>query len=1058
MKKLSPIFILLFLILAAFQVRAQNPEPKKLSVLINDNNFKNCGLLSKFNFSLYDENFKHEKKFYTNQYAEQKSGLNTGYEFLEHLGTGMNIPNAGITDSSGNTYITGAVSNPDSPEGNFATIKVNANGEVVWEKRLPGTQYFVEFGNVITFDEDQNPVVSGIRWNGNDLDVYTIKYDRTSGETIWADNFDNEQQGLDVPTAITTDNEGNVIVAGISYTGNSYEFLILKYNNSGQLIWSVTEDGPIEQTWNEPTAVITDTNGNIALTGFGAVDGTSNGYWEGYITVLYSSEGEQIWRNTYLFERILDEWDPESPMTNTHSSAQSISLDITGNIYVTGTFDASAPRIGTIKYDTSGNEEWVNIYRGGEFQTDITEGHDIIAADNNTIYVGGRHRIGWINEGIVLISYDADGNENWAEETLNLIDIVTAKLTLNEANLPVISGMGYDEGTFDQRIRVMQYSEDGNPVKEVNYLKPQTGTANVQEFVNFTLDNDNNVYLILNNFYTQKGGVFETVKLNWDSGENNPDWNQIYETPLSRSNTRMLNSAVDSNDNLYVTGDYGVIENNQYYSNFFVAKYDDAGSLEWERSFNEQNGNETNGIMVKVNSNDEVLVFLVPGNTDTLPIRLKKFDPEGNLIWETEKQVYEPILRSFFLDHQNNIYIAGSSKENESDQWASFTTIKFSDSGNELWSRFTTTDNPDDFLFEINSGTATPQGEIILTGASGYSTMFSQVVDVTLLKYDTNGQLLWLNKYPQTNYASAGLDVTTDNDGNIYTIGVQQETLDMKEEMVMLKLDPTGNEIWTTSYGQSEIGRRIRPYAIRKNSEGDFIIPAYSLYWVIGESPNNRIATIKIKKETGEVVWVNNTEIDRFYGDSYIDGSDEFYIFTQVGTTALPQSMIGGHAIGGLTKVNPEGQATEDLYYGPELSLVVPGTIAPLSNGNLILGGHIFHEMDFFSGLYFFKAVHDPLSTNDDAGESLDNNWLGQNYPNPANLVTTIPFNITESGNVRIALVDVQGRIIRTLTNKHYTAGKHTLDVNLSGLPKGVYFYQMKSGSGFTKALRLIVK
>lgn len=1053
-------FILSLFVLTLFvkRLNAQQQEPINFSTLKGGNTSKKEGILSKFNYPILEKNLKTDELFYRNHLADQKTGLNTGYEYLEHLGTGMNIPNAGITDSEGNTYLTGAASNPESPQGDFITIKLDQNGNKVWEKRMTGTEYFVEFGSVITFDEDENPIVSGVRWNGNDLDIYTLKYNRTSGDTLWAKNFDNNQDGLDVPTAITVDSNGNILITGVSYSGNSYEFLILKYNNSGDFLWSAIENGPIEQSWNEPTSITTDSQGNIAITGFGAVDGTSNGYWEGYITIFYDQNGQQIWRNSYLFERNIDEWDPDSPMTNTHSSAKSISMDGSGNIYITGTLDISSPRMGTIKYNASGNEEWVKIYRGGESQSDGTNGHDIIVAENDKIYAGGRHRSGWINEGLVLISYDADGNENWTEETLNLIQIANSKLSLNENGLPVVSGIGYDEGTFNQRIRVIEYSEDGNPLKEVSYLKSQSDTEGIQEFLNFTLDANNNVYLILNNYYTEKGGVFETVKVNWESGENNPEWNYIFETPLSRSNTRMLNSTVDENNNLYVTGDYGMIENNQYFQNFFVAKYNEAGEVEWQHSFNEQNGDETNGIMTKVNSNNELLVFLIPNNQENLPLKLKKYSAEGNLIWEKEKQVFAPIFRAFFLDDQNNIYIAGSSKENEMDQWAKFTLIKFSDAGEEQWSQFSTTDNPDDFLFEINGGKATQNGEIILTGVSGFSTMFSEVVDVTLLKYDTNGQLLWLKKYPQPDYSSSGLDLTVDDENNIYIIGVKQQTLEMKEEMVILKLNNQGDELWTSSYSQSELGRRIRPYSIHQDSNGDFVIPSYSLYWVPGETTNNRIATVKINDENGEVLWVNNTEIDRFYGDSYLDGSDQLFILNQVSSSALPYSMIGGHAIGGLTKVDSDGQSTEEFYLGPELSLFAPSVLAPLHNGSLILGGHIFHEMDFFSGLYFFQSVHDPLSTEDLDNHLTQLNWLGQNYPNPSGINTTIPFKILKSGNVKIDLLDMQGRIIKTLTNKQYPSGINTVQINLSGISKGVYFYQLKSSSGFTSTRKLIIK
>src|SRR5690606_33207380 len=438
-----------------------------------------------------------------------------------------------------------------------------------------------------------------------------------------------------------------------------------------------------------------------------------------------------------------------------------------------------------------------------------------------------RHRNAWIDEGIVLISYDANGGENWVEENQNIIQIQTAKMILDANNLPIVGGLGYDEGTEDRRVRIFRYSDTGEILDETSYLKLHSDTESINDFIGLALDPDDNVFVVLENYYTAKGGVFETVKMPFDSGANNPDWTTIFETPLSSSNTRMLDSTYDSENNMYVTGDFGVIENNQYFRNFFVTKYNEEGEVAWEKAYNQQNGNETDGIVVKIDSEGNVIVFLLPSPESTLSLHVKKYTNSGDLIWETEKEIHTAILRAFFLDEDNNIYIAGNSKENPADFSPVFTTIKYTTEGEEAWTRYATTGNPDDTVFEINAGIVNTEGEIVLTGVSGYRTMFSEVVDLTALKYSSSGALEWLNKYPQPDFASAGTDVLIDDTNAIYISGVQQETLNNIEEMVALKIDTDGEALWTTSYGQSNEGRRIRPYQILKNSEGNIVIPSY---------------------------------------------------------------------------------------------------------------------------------------------------------------------------------------------------------------------------------------
>lgn len=1023
------------------------------------------GILSKLqSIPQNNQNDYLNQQYFSNSLLDKKHGLtplvsernNSEYEYLEHLGTGMNIPYASITDTEGNTYITGAGSNAESAQGDFVTIKINANGQIIWETRQAGTLYAVEYGVKISLDEIGNPIATGVKWNGNDMDVFTIKYDQNTGNEHWSTAFDGGHGALDVPTTMTIDENGMILIGGITYSGNSVEYLLLKYDAGGQLLWSATDSNPITESWNEPTAIATDVFGNIAITGYAAVDGDSLGYWEGYLTIFYDSNGNQVWRRPFLFERNIDETDPNSEIIKTHSAAKGIAFDATGNIIVTGSFDVtSSVRMGTIKYNSSGDEEWIKTYRAGAFNTDITNAYDVQIGGENKIYIVGRHMGDWVNEGLVLISYADDGTENWIEENQNIIQIHTAKMVLDSNDLPIIAGLGYDANTQDQRVRVFRYSNEGEVLQETSYLKLYSPTEGIRQLIGLAVDTDDNFYTVLDNYYTAKGGVFETIKMPSDAGPNNPEWTAIYEVPFSSSNTRMLSSIFDSDNNTYVTGDFGVIENNQYYRNFFVAKYNQDGEVEWEKDYNQQNGNEAEGIVAKTDSEENLIVILLPNPESALPLRIKKYDSEGNMIWEIEKEVYTALLRAFFLDDNNNIYVGGYSKENIADDFPVFTTIKYTSEGNEAWTRFATTGNPDDFIFEINAGAVNAEGDVVLTGVSGYSTMFANVVDLTVLKYNSSGDLEWLNKYPQPDFVSTGFDLLIANNNVIYVSGMQQQEItSFVEELVALKIDNDGEEVWTTSYGQSNEGRRIRPYKIMQNTEGNLVIPSYSLYWVMGETPNNRINTLQLNKESGEIEWENNSEIGRYYRDAYIDGEDNLFILNQAGEFTYKR--LGSYTLGTLLKIDNNGDAIEESFYeGPELPDFDPTTISPLNNGTLLMGGTLYNN-SFFSGLYFFEANHIPLGITDNDNQLPTNsNWLGQNYPNPVYSRTSIPLYLLNGGKTDIVIYDSLGRMVYSLT-KTFDAGQNKIEIDLSHLTTGIYYYQIKNGP--FKAVRKLIK
>lgn len=70
---------------------------------------------------------------------------------------------------------------------------------------------------------------------------------------------------------------------------------------------------------------------------------------------------------------------------------------------------------------------------------------------------------------------------------------------------------------------------------------------------------------------------------------------------------------------------------------------------------------------------------------------------------------------------------------------------------------------------------------------------------------------------------------------------------------------------------------------------------------------------------------------------------------------------------------------------------------------------------------------------------------LAQNRPNPFKGTSEIQFSLPKSGEVRLALYDAQGRLVRILTEGTETAGTHS--VTVSGLGSGVYFYRLEAGN-----------
>ena len=83
--------------------------------------------------------------------------------------------------------------------------------------------------------------------------------------------------------------------------------------------------------------------------------------------------------------------------------------------------------------------------------------------------------------------------------------------------------------------------------------------------------------------------------------------------------------------------------------------------------------------------------------------------------------------------------------------------------------------------------------------------------------------------------------------------------------------------------------------------------------------------------------------------------------------------------------------------------------------------------------------------------------------PNPFNSSTDIKFDLPTDSNVKLAIFDVNGKLVRTLVSGQMDAGIHTIrwdatDNNGLEIPTGVYFCKMKAGEFSAVSKLMLVK
>ena len=86
---------------------------------------------------------------------------------------------------------------------------------------------------------------------------------------------------------------------------------------------------------------------------------------------------------------------------------------------------------------------------------------------------------------------------------------------------------------------------------------------------------------------------------------------------------------------------------------------------------------------------------------------------------------------------------------------------------------------------------------------------------------------------------------------------------------------------------------------------------------------------------------------------------------------------------------------------------------------------------------------------------------LHQSYPNPANPVSTIAFDLVDNSRVTLVIYDVAGRVVKRLADESMTGGPYAFEWDGrnergEGVATGVYFYRLRAGS-FNETRKLVL-
>ncbi|MFK7846495.1 MAG: T9SS type A sorting domain-containing protein [Rhodothermales bacterium] len=140
------------------------------------------------------------------------------------------------------------------------------------------------------------------------------------------------------------------------------------------------------------------------------------------------------------------------------------------------------------------------------------------------------------------------------------------------------------------------------------------------------------------------------------------------------------------------------------------------------------------------------------------------------------------------------------------------------------------------------------------------------------------------------------------------------------------------------------------------------------------------------------------------------------------------------------------GGAHYEPLQGDGILMHITGKFRKKGTTNLSLDSFSFNEGSPRAATKNGEISNTVQVSNEDEGLVPTSFELLGNYPNPFNPTTTIQFDLPETAEVTIKLVDMLGREALTIPSRVYQAGaQHRIDVDASSLASGVYVYQVRA-------------
>jgi len=551
------------------------------------------------------------------------------------------------------------------------------------------------------------------------------------------------------------------------------------------------------------------------------IDAAGNVYVTGYswkdtssdfATIKYNSTGTQEWVATY------------NGPGNWNDYAVALATDGAGNVYVTGYCTqkfgyAIHSDYATVKYNSAGTQEWVAAYNGPKNGDDKPVALAVDGTGN--VYVTGTNSG---NRGdYATIKYNAPGIQQWVA-TYNGPDNGhdrAAALAVDGAGNIYVTGTTNWNGQKGNYATV-KYNAAGTQ----QWIKVYNGPGNLNDdAVSIALDRAGDVYVTGSIHASSMVSDYMTVKYN---GLGVQQWAIRHDEP-GHADDIVTDMVVDSSGNTYVTG-YSE-------SDYLTVRYNAAGVQQWVARYNGSNNGYDAAVALGIDAAGNVYVTGSSSNGTSYDYVTIKYNAAGTQKWVATydgPENRDDYAVALAVDRAGNIYVTGTSG-----------TVKYNSAGVQQW--VATYNGPPNYDYPVALAIDPASGDVYVTGIKwdGTSAAFATV------KYNSAGAQKWMAIYngPLNNDYPAALAIDPAS-GDVYVTGSSLVYYDEEEDdeyysYAIIKYNSAGTEEWMVTYNGSG---NDEPVALGIDAAGNIYVTGTS-------GINYDCATVKYNP-TGVREWV----------------------------------------------------------------------------------------------------------------------------------------------------------------------------------------------------------